>query len=93
MCPAFLFFMQIFTHFHLTRYVKICILYLTNGGKVKRKDILKKLAEAGFTFKEGDKHTKAYDKSGAYRTAVGRHTEIDEWTVKKIEKQSGVKMK
>jgi predicted RNA binding protein YcfA (HicA-like mRNA interferase family) len=59
---------------------------------VKRKDILKKLADAGFTFEDGANHTKAYDPEGVYRTAIGRHTEIKEWTVKKIEKQTGVKM-
>ena len=59
---------------------------------MKRKDIIKKLADAGFTFVDGGNHTKAYDAQGVFRTVVGRHTEIDEWTVKKIEKQSGVKM-
>ena len=60
---------------------------------MKRKDILKKLADAGFTFEEGANHTKVYDFQGEFRAIVGRHTEIDERTVKKIEKQSGVKMR
>ena len=59
---------------------------------MKRKDILKKLAEAGFTFKEGDDHTKIYDEKGTFRSVVGRHIEIPEWTVKKIAKQTGVKL-
>ena len=59
---------------------------------MKRKDILKKLAAAGFTLIEGGNHTKVYDKNGTYRTAVGRHSEIDDFTVRKIEKQSGVKL-
>ena len=59
---------------------------------VKRKDIIKKLAEAGFSFVEGANHTKAYDKQGVYRAAIGRHTEINERIVKNIEKQTGVKL-
>ena len=59
---------------------------------MKRKDILKKLSTAGFTFEEGDDHTKVYDKKGAFRSVVGRHKEIPEWTVKKIAKQTGVKL-
>lgn len=60
---------------------------------MKRKDILKKLREAGFTFQEGGEHTKAYDASGAYRATIGRHTEIPEFTVRLIEKQTGVKLR
>ncbi|HJB66912.1 MAG TPA: type II toxin-antitoxin system HicA family toxin [Candidatus Mailhella merdavium] len=59
---------------------------------MKRKDILRKLAEAGFVFDEGGNHTKAY-KDGIYRTTIGRHTEIPERTVKEIEKQTGVKLR
>ena len=43
---------------------------------MKRKDIIKKLAEAGFTFEEGANHTKAYDSAGVYKAAIGRHSEI-----------------
>ncbi|GAB7495151.1 MAG: type II toxin-antitoxin system HicA family toxin [Bilophila wadsworthia] len=60
---------------------------------MKRKDILKKLAEAGFTVQEGGNHTRVYDKNGRYVSAVGRHTEIPERTVKEIEKQTGVKLR
>ena len=60
---------------------------------MKRKDILKKLREAGFTFQEGGEHTKAYDASGTYRTTIGRHTEIPEFTVRLIERQTGVKLR
>jgi len=59
---------------------------------VKRRDILKKLAEAGFTFKDGEKHTKVYDSKGVFRSVVGRHREIPEWTAMDIEKQTGVKL-
>lgn len=60
---------------------------------MKRKDILKKLADAGFTFKEGGNHTKAYDSGGNYRTAIPRHNEINEITAGNIEKQTGVKLR
>ena len=59
---------------------------------MKRRDILKKLAEAGFTFKEGDSHTKVFDEKGTFRSVLGRHREIPEWTVMQIEKQTGVKL-
>ena len=59
---------------------------------MKRKAILQKLTEAGFTFQEGGNHTKAYDAQGRYRTSIGRHTEIKEDTVRKMEKQTGVKL-
>lgn len=51
------------------------------------------LRKAGFTFSEGGEHTKAYDASGAYRTTIGRHTEIKESVVRLIEKQTGVKLR
>ena len=74
-------------------YAFFYILKAGEGIRVKRKDILKKLAEAGFTFEEGANHTKAYDPKGVYSAAIGRHTEIPERIVKKIEKQTGVKMR
>ena len=39
---------------------------------MKRKDILKKLRDAGFTFVEGGNHTRIL-KDGRYVTVVGRH--------------------
>lgn len=59
---------------------------------MKRADILKKLEEAGFTFKEGGNHTKAYDVAGKYRAPIPRHREIKELTVKSIERQTGVNL-
>jgi predicted RNA binding protein YcfA (HicA-like mRNA interferase family) len=59
---------------------------------VKRKDILRKLAEAGYRFAEGRHHTRCYDVADAYRTVIGRHTDIPEMVVRKIEKQTGVKL-
>lgn len=60
---------------------------------MKRKDILKKLADAGFTFQEGGEHTKVYDKTGRYRSAIGRHAEIEKFIVMQIERQTGVKLR
>lgn len=60
---------------------------------MKRKDILKKLKELGFLVVEGANHTKVLDSNGNYRSALGRHAEIEENTVKLIEKQLGVKLR
>ena len=51
---------------------------------MKRKDILKKLRQAGCTFEEGGNHTKVY-KDGVFQAIVGRHNS-DEKIVEKIEK-------
>jgi hypothetical protein len=59
---------------------------------MKRKMLLKKLAEAGFIFTEGGRHTRVYDSNGVYRTAIPRHAEINELTAKAIAKQTGVKL-
>lgn len=59
---------------------------------MKRKDILKKLAAAGFSFLEGGNHTKVYDAAGRLISVMGRHTEIPEKTAKQIEKQTGVRL-
>lgn len=59
---------------------------------MKRKDIIKKLREAGFTFREGGNHTRAYDAQGNYRCPIGRHIEIADCIVRKIEKQTGVSL-
>lgn len=56
---------------------------------MKRVEILKKLAKAGFEFKEGANHTKIY-KDGVYISAIGRHTEIELRNTRKIEAQTGV---
>jgi hypothetical protein len=59
---------------------------------VKRKDILQKLKKAGFSLVEGGKHTKVYDATGKHFAAIGRHVALDDWMVRKIEKQCGVKI-
>ena len=58
---------------------------------MKRKDILKKLRDAGFTFVEGGNHTRTL-KDGRYVTVVGRHNEIDDRMVKVIERQTGIRI-
>lgn len=37
---------------------------------MKRKEILRKLEEAGFILKEGGSHTKVYDKNGKYVSVI-----------------------
>lgn len=39
---------------------------------MKRKEILRKLEEAGFILKEGGNHTKVYDKNGKYVSVISR---------------------
>lgn len=57
---------------------------------MKRVDLLKKLTEAGFTFKEGGRHTLVY-KDNALITQVPRHREVEERLAKKIFKDAGIK--
>lgn len=59
---------------------------------MKRKDILKKLREAGLIFKEGGNHTNIFNAEGKRLSCVGRHTDIPEAIVRLIEKQTGVKL-
>lgn len=56
---------------------------------MKRKDLLKKIREAGFTIKEGGEHSKVY-RGSAMLTEVPRHTEINELTAKAILKKLGL---
>lgn len=60
---------------------------------MKREEILRRLRELGFLFKEGANHTKILDADGNYRSALGRHAEIDERMVDRIGKQLGVKLR
>ena len=59
---------------------------------MKRRDIIRKLEQAGFEMKEGGNHTKVY-KDGAYVSAISRQREIAETVVRAIERQTGVKLK
>ena len=57
------------------------------------KEIIRKLAAAGFTFKEGAKHTKVY-KDGRRVTQVPRGSgDINKYTVDSIEDSTGVKLR
>lgn len=50
---------------------------------MKRKDIMKRLKEAGCTFSEGGEHTLVY-KNGRMITQVPRHKEVSEILAKII---------
>lgn len=57
---------------------------------MKRKDLLKKLAEAGYTMVEGGRHTKVL-KDGLLITEVPRHAEVAEPLAKKILRDAGLR--
>ena len=59
---------------------------------MKRRDIISRLHMAGFSFREGGNNTRAYDAAGVYRCAIGRHVEISDVIVRKIEKETGVSL-
>ena len=50
---------------------------------MKRKDILKKLAEAGFTVQEGGNHTRVYDKNKVTKSTriIRRKAMKSAWTL------------
>jgi predicted RNA binding protein YcfA (HicA-like mRNA interferase family) len=57
---------------------------------VKRKDLIKRLAKAGYTKeREGSRHT-IYS-NGSSSVQVPRHTEVNENTAKEILKTAGAK--
>lgn len=58
---------------------------------MKRKKILQLLVQAGCTLEEGGNHTRVL-KDGKFISVVGRQPEIDDRIVKKIEKQTGIKL-
>lgn len=59
---------------------------------MKRRDIIKKLSEAGLTFKEGGNHTVVY-RGDKKVSVISRQREIAEPVVRQIEKQTGVKLR
>ena len=59
---------------------------------MKRRDILKKLLAAGLTAEEGGSHTKIF-RDGRKVSVVSRQREIDEYVVRQIERQTGVKLR
>lgn len=58
---------------------------------MKRREILKKLAKAGFVQTEGANHTRMSHADGRW-TVIGRHSEIPTGTVRAIERQTGVRL-
>ena len=63
---------------------------IIGGDKVKQRDLIKKLEEAGFQFKEHGGNHDTY-KRGSDTEQVPRHKEINEITAKKILKKWGLK--
>ena len=59
---------------------------------MKRREIIRKLRQAGFTAVERKNHTKLTHPDGRW-TMIGRHTEIPAGTVRAIERQTGVKLR
>ena len=59
---------------------------------MKREYIIRKLRAAGFTFKEGSKHTKVFNSHGIRVSTIPRHNEVSEKTAQKIEEQTGVSL-
>lgn len=57
---------------------------------MKRKELLRRLAEAGYEFKEGGSHTKAC-RDGRVVTVIPRHAEVSDMTAKRILKDAGIK--
>lgn len=59
-----------------------------------RREIIKKLTEAGFSFREGGEHTGVYDSHGKFRTTLPRHKgDVPPGMVRSIEKLTGVKLR
>ncbi len=59
---------------------------------MKRRDVIRKLKEAGLTFQEGGNHTVVL-RSGTRVSVLSRQREIAEPVIKAIEKQTGVKLR
>lgn len=58
---------------------------------MKRREIIARLQAAGLTFKEGGNHTVVY-RDGQKVSVISRQREIAEPVVRRIEKQTGVKL-
>ena len=59
---------------------------------MKRRDIIAALRKAGLTFQEGGNHTIVY-RDGKKVSVISRQREINERIVKRIEAQTGVRLK
>ena len=64
----------------------MCIM---RGEQMRRRDLIKKLEEAGFVFKEHGGNHDTY-KRGSDTEQIPRHREINEITAKKILKKWGL---
>lgn len=56
---------------------------------MKRKNLLQQLKAADFQLKEGGRHTKVY-RGDVLITEVPRHSEVKEFTARKILKDAGL---
>jgi predicted RNA binding protein YcfA (HicA-like mRNA interferase family) len=65
---------------------------INSGRDVKRRDIIKRLREAGCEFEEGGNHTIVL-LDGRKITVLSRQNEIAEPIVRQIERQSGIKLR
>lgn len=65
---------------------------IISGRDVKRRDIIKRLREAGCEFEEGGNHTNVF-LNGRKISVLSRQNEIAEPIVRQIEKQSGIKLR
>ncbi len=57
---------------------------------MKRRDLIKRLTEAGFVLLRDDGDHTVYGKPDSRRVAVPRHREVDERTAKAILKAAGL---
>lgn len=69
----------------------ISLIRIEFGGQMKRKKILQLLLHAGFTIEEGGSHSRIL-KDGKFVSVISRQAEVDDRIVKKIEKQTGIKL-
>lgn len=75
---------------HLNTYI-IRVIIHSKGEKMKRRDLIKKLEEAGWSITDGAKHDMAKNPSyPGVKIPVPRHKEIDDYTAKGILKEAGL---
>ena len=73
----------------LTNTHMVCIIKVYGRTLMKRRDLIKKLEDAGFRFKEHGGNHDTY-KRGSDTEQVPRHAEINEITAKKILRKWGL---
>ena len=64
---------------------------VTGGGKLKRRDLVKKLEAAGYRVDRDDGGHTVYEKEGGCPVQVPRHREINENTARAILKTAGLR--